>query len=291
VNPSGTELYGKLDEIFPELTGHVSRVDTVQALTEAVYSGRLLPLRPTGSRVSRDLAARISRRAERAYATPPTERVLDGLRAKGFRLVLIGLRVENRTVVDFPAFCEGLIAFLAAELGKVAVIIDGQNRSDDGHIYRVTLQDGQYELPLQLEGEIVDGLSRRFAADPNVVVISTIGAPVGVSVMLASRAEFFVTPWGAGLAKYRWVCNRPGLVLAGPSCARLQPVHLYDDPVFMEAPAPIYFMHPGDVEDAPDDPLMFAGGNDDRVNIRVNRDALHARLRDLIRDLPSQAAA
>ena len=201
VNPSGTELYGKIDEIFPELAGKVSRHDTIQALTKAVYDGCLLPLRPTGSWVSRDLAERISRRAERTYMTPATECVLDGLRAKGFRVLLLGLRVENRTVVDFPAFCEELIVFLAAELGKIAVIIDGQNRSDDGHVYRVTLQGGRDELPLQMEQDIVDGLSRRFADDPNIVVISTIGSPVGVSGRACRAGGIFRDPVGRGVGQ------------------------------------------------------------------------------------------
>jgi len=287
-DPDAVEMYGKIDDIFPELAGKVSRVPTVRAGIEKVYRDGLMPLRPTGDHIARSLAERISRLAAETYFAGMPERLVTGVRAAGFRLVILGLRVENRTVVDFPGFCEQLVEMLAQELGRVAVIVDGQNASHSGLHYRVTFQETAQDPPLRVEKSIVERLAERFANRPDVIMISTIGLPVGASIALCNQAEFFVTPWGAGLAKYRWVCNRRGLALVGPTCERLQPVHLYDDPAFIEAPAPMYFMGTGEVEDAPDDPVLLPGGNPDRVNIRVNLEALRARLRAMIAELPQQ---
>lgn len=285
IAPDATEMYGRLGDIFPEVRCKVTRLPNGHTMVKQVYADGLLPLRPSGIRVTRDVAARVSVLAERNYLLGLPERMLEGLRRQGYRLVLLGLRVENRTVVDFPAFCEQLIEILQQELGRVAIIVDGQNCSESGFRYRVTFQDAANESLLDIETRIARGLADRFGQNPDVVILSTIGLPVGASIALGNKADFFVTPWGAGLAKYRWISNLPGLALAGPSCIRHQPVHLYDDPYFIEDPTPMYFMDPKDVEDAPDDPRLIASGNADRVNIRVDMKAMRARIRDIIADI------
>ena len=289
--PDATEMYGRLEGIFPELTGKVTRVDDGSQLVRLIYTEGMLPLRPAGIRVPRALAARIGDLAERNYFQGLPERMLESLRRRHFRFVVLGLRVENRTVVDFPQFCEDLVTYLRQELGRVAIIVDGQNCSETGFGYRVTFQEVAEASPLHVEEEIVERLAARFAADPDVAIVSTIGLPVGASIALCDKADFFVTPWGAGLAKYRWIGNLPGLALAGPSCVRFQPVHLYDDPHFIEAPRPMYFMDVEDIEDAPDDPTLIPTSAPDRVNIRVGMDALKAKIREMIRDLGSVGVA
>ena len=285
-NPEMTEMYGDIDTIFPELDGKVYRVNNLHTAIDATYHGGFLPLRPTGVHVCRDLASRIGRIAAGKYLNSATIRLLEGLRAARFRFVILGLRVENRTVVDFPTFCEDLITMLTHELGRVLIIVDGQNSSDTGQDYRVTLMEPGRDSPLKIETSIVERLERHFASNRDVVILSAIGLPILASIALCAQAEFFVTPWGAGLAKYRWICDRPGLALAGPACERTQPIHLYDDPRFTEAASPMYFMGPGEIEDAPDDPVLLPGGDADRVNIRVDMAALRTRIRTMIAALP-----
>lgn len=281
-NPDATEIYGRIDEIFPELEGKVARLPDGVALVRKIYNERLLPLHPTGILVRRRLADRISGMATRNYMRGLPDAMLDDLRRRNFHCVVLGLRVENRTVVDFPSFCEDLVEFLRRTLGRVAIIVDGQNCSESGFRYRITFQGNEHASVLQVESDIVDRLKAKFADDLDVAILSTIGLPVGASIALCDRADFFITPWGAGLAKYRWISNRPGLALAGPSCMRYQPVHLYDDPVFTEANAPMYFMDATDIADAPDDTQLIATSAPDRVNIRVGIDAMHARIREMI---------
>jgi hypothetical protein len=281
-NPDATEIYGRIDEIFPELEGKVARLPDGIALVRKIYNERLPPLHPTGILVRRRLADRISGMATRNYMRGLPDAMLDDLRRRGFHFVVLGLRVENRTVVDFPSFCEDLVEFLRRTLGRVAIVVDGQNCSESGFRYRITFQGNEHASVLQVESDIVERLKAKFADNLDVAILSTIGLPVGASIALCDRADFFITPWGAGLAKYRWISNRPGLALAGPSCMRYQPVHLYDDPVFTEANAPMYFMNATDIEDAPDDTQLIASSAPDRVNIRVGIDAMHACIREMI---------
>ncbi len=100
----------------------------------------------------------------------------------------------------------------------------------------------------EVEQALVQHVRNAFAGDPNVAVISTVGAPVTASVFWCRRAAFFVTPWGAGLAKYRWICNQRGLVVAGERFfhfAGHKTVHLYDLADYMEAPTPLDFISAG----------------------------------------------
>ncbi len=282
---NAVEMWGKIDAIYPELAGKVSRVPTVRAAIRQVYETGAMPLRPTSNRVGRDLAERIIGLSRNDYIRGMPERCVSALRNAGYRFVVLGLRVENRTIVDYPLFCQEVIEMLAETLGRVAVIIDGQNCSDTGLRYRVTFQEAAKGSPDQAEAEIIAHLNRHFAGNPNVAIISSVGLPVGASVAICAEAECFVTPWGAALAKYRWACNLPGLSICGPSCERFQPIHIYDDPVFMESPTAAYFMGPGEVEDAPDDPVLMPGGMPDRVNVRVNKEALRRRIAGMLNSL------
>jgi hypothetical protein len=271
--------------IFPEVEGKVSRVDTPLVMIERVYREGLLPLRPSGIRVTRALADRIRQLSEQAFYRGLPQRIIDGLRRQGFASAILGIRIQNRTIIDFDAFCVSLIEMLHAELGRVAVVIDGMNSSENGFRYRVTHQDAA-PVPLQdVEERFAADLMEKFQGHDEIIILSSVGLPVGASIAIGDVADFFVTPWGAGLAKYRWVNNLSGLALAGPTCAKMQPIHLYDDPVFMENPSPIYFMDRADVEDAPEGPRLIASGLDDRINIRVNMDALRKRIRQMLGDL------
>ena len=70
----------------------------------------------------------------------------------------------------------------------------------------------------------------------------TLGAPLNVSLAWANRADGFVAIWGAGLAKYRWAANKPGLVVTGHwNREHRGDLHIYDDPLYMESPTPVIF--------------------------------------------------
>jgi hypothetical protein len=284
--PQQTEMYGKLDRLFPQLAGRIDRtVGPVEKLADLLYRGGYLHLRPTGSLVSRDLAGRIMDFAERQPGLTVHKRQYDGLKATSYRIVTLGLRVENRTVVDLPRFCIELISLLRRELGRVAVIVDGHNSADaDSGAYKSHEQHLATRQPIDVEREIVSLLERHFAADPAVVIIPTVGHSIGISVFWCRRSEFFVTPWGAGLAKYRWVCNLPGLVVTNRYLL-LHPsdeIHLYDSPRYIEAPAPIWFIGPETVEDMPDAELVIPDPRG-RANFRVDMAAVRENLREIIR--------
>ena len=240
------------------------------------------------TKVSRALASRIIGLAEKSAHQCGADEELKTLIHDGYQVVVLGLRVENRTVADFPEFCEGLIDSLRAEMGKVAIVLDGHNiaKGADG-AYISHRQDPNLTSPITVERDLVARLTRTFAGRADIRLIDAVGLPMSISIFWSTQhCRFFVTPWGAGLAKYRWVSNSRGLVIAGKVFQEPQyrpTLHLYDDPACMESPTPLHFLEREAVEDAPESPLLIPDPSDiTRVNFRVDQAALQVRLKELV---------
>ena len=125
-------------------------------------------------------------------------------------------------------------------------------------------------------------LGEAFAADRNVLIISTLGAPVDASLFWCRHSQFFVCPWGAGLAKYRWACNATGLVVMGDYFSGHQESYLYDRGEYMENPSPSYRISRIAVSDVPDAPAVVRKGERGHVSFCVNRQVLYVDLRNLL---------
>lgn len=283
--PQRTEMYGKLDELFPQLGGRIDRsIASTDELTTVLYGKRYLHLRPTGARVTRDLANHIMEFGEHLPDLVEDRGRFERLRSTGCRIITLGLRVENRTVVDFPQFCVDLVSLLREEFGRIVVIVDGHNSAaGDDSAYKSHEQHLATQDPITVERQIVLRLQTQFSADPDLSIVSTVGESMAVSIFWCRRSEFFVTPWGAGLAKYRWICNLPGLVISNRH-RLLEPsdeLHLYDSPAYIEEPAPIWFIGPEAVEDVPDAELLVPDRRG-RANFRVDMAAIREQVHEIV---------
>lgn len=273
------EMYGPIDEIFPELAGKVVRLD--HAFGQHVsqfYRERQVVIKSTGISVPAQVGIRIVAALRRsARWSVPVAEAADA-RARG-PVILVGLRIGNRTVADMRGFAIRLVQMLADSLDRVTVVIDGHNSQSDtpGTTYASfgdTRAGGSTFL--QRETEIADEIARRFESE-TVRVVSLIGRPVAESVIWCSQADFFVAPWGAALAKYRWVCNRPGLVTAGRwNLEHRHDLSIYDHPAAMEDPTPMLLNAVEAVEDVdhPEAP--------DRANYRLDEAMVFLQVRGLI---------
>ena len=82
---------------------------------------------------------------------------------------------------------------------------------------------------------------------------------------------------GRNLAKLRWACNRPGLVLS--SRANLDSrddLHIYDAPRYIENATPMTYIDAACVTDRPDAPRLvpIGAGNPYFANFSVDMDAV-----------------
>jgi hypothetical protein len=287
INPELSEMFGKIDDLFPTIAKFIIRQPMDQwSFMRHVYKSMSYVLVANSDYISKELAARIIDLNESMKDNDSAKLEFNRLKGSGYRFFLIGLRLENRTLVDILDFCVSVVEAGHQEMGRIAVIIDGHNSilNQPQATYGSFAEASAKKSLTDLELEVVDGLIKKFSDNLNIKIISTISAPVSASIFWCNRSEFFVTPWGAGLAKYRWVCNRPGLVVSSRqflTTSGFDTVHLYDSPKFMENPTPLRFISPNDVVDAPGDALNVDVDPTYRVNFRVSRDGIFRNMHDL----------
>ena len=244
-----TEFYGPIDALYPALSGRVRRgFANHAALTRHAYENRLTLIRPARERIGARLRRRVMARAS-AYAPP----------APPGALFMLGLRVENRTATDLVSLCSIFIEEAARQSPGCTVILDGHNACGDerGDVtigsYR---QDEAAEHPLAVERALADALRARFAG-ADVTVVDTLGEPLATSLAWAAACRAVFALWGAGLAKYRWGANTPGLVVSNRwNLEQKGDLHIYDAAEFMAEPSPLTFIPAEAVEDCPDAPML-----------------------------------
>jgi len=289
-NPGDGEAYGQVEAIFPELSQQVVRGLQEDAdMVEFCCDRGIQILRITGSYVSKTLRDRINVLVKDCKGLDDERAVARGLKEEKVPIVVLGLRVENRTVAYPEAFCTRVVEHLQRRLGRVAVVIDGHNSRplDRGEGNYPSYTESRAALPpIEVERRIVRSLQATFYGD-DVTIIDNIGGTMNASLFWLDQSDFFVAPWGAGLAKYRWAANKPGVVVSSKWVLENKgDVHIYDDKKYMEEPTEIRFISSEQVVDLPDEPVLVQildPGNPIYSNFKVNFSALFAEIDQLIK--------
>lgn len=248
-----TEMYGPIDTLFPRLAGRVVRsFDTMQAAVRDTLQRCRLTVRVTGGFVSDDLSHRLMAHA-RTIASARISADLDACQRADI-VVVLGLRVENRTHVELRRFfCRLVLAILEIWPGAV-FIVDGHNIQDGGASYRSYNNDDAVRTPISEEIRVLDEIQDIFG---KTRIVSAVGLPLADNLTLLDAAHCFVSPWGAGLAKYRWTARKPGYVFT--SVANLQTrgdLRIYDHPATMTPGVDMRWVNAIDVVDLPDAPCV-----------------------------------
>lgn len=271
----GIEVYGPIDRLFPELAGKVNRrLHNGADLARYSYEQGILVLRVTREHVSRRLRQRIQ---QHVAELPAAQRVTNMLPAtRDAPVILFGLRVENRTIVDLDDFLRHFVAFVADRYPGALIVFDGHNAAGEQADDKVIGSHGEGfagRSPVSVEHELVSGLRTAFSERP-VTILDTIGAPISASIAWATASDCFVSIWGASLAKYRWVCNAPGYVLTSrANLLQRGDLHIYDDPAYMQDPSPLVFPDPDLITDEPEAAQLVpvAPGDWALFNFRVDQ--------------------
>ena len=276
----GTEVFGPVESLFPAFSGKVRRLPS-GAIPGVVYRDGLIAMHVYDRHVSRPLAERIGLLADADPASRPDHVRAAACRAEGRTVILLGLRVQNRTVPDPGMFWRDVIDHLSYRLGPITVVVDGVNARLDADPSTDYSSFGPQtgHPPVLDELEIVIRMRRQFHGD-KVRIINTVGAPIARSLFWARHAAFFVALWGAGLAKYRWVANKPGLVLTNRANLLKMDgdLGIYHAPAMMEAPTPLDFIDAGHVTDLPAPDSFYSDFTVDPAALRLALDRLIARL-------------
>lgn len=256
-----TELWGPIDQVFPQLRGRVDRsAPNIDAAVGASYDTGACLVRITSEHVSAGLRASLQRLVEADPVHGEVRRAVAERARPDAPVILVGLRVENRTMVDLLEFCEELLEQTAEAFPGTILVLDGHNSDGDGRVIVSHGELGARQPPLDVERQIAGHL-RRLQVGRDVTVVDTLGAPMRTSLAWCGQVDCFLSIWGASLSKYRWACNKPGLVVTSRwNLAHRPDLHIYDAPDYMEAPTELAFVDALLVKDDPGTPLLVDAG-------------------------------
>jgi len=280
--PGDGEAYGEIGHLFPELSEFVIRgITSVEEMIGICCTRRIQIVRITGHYVANSLRTRIA-------ALVHVNRNLENERELAMRLalenipiVVLGLRLENRTVADQDEFNLRLVEYLQQRIGRVAIVVDGHNSREKGG-YGVSFRsftESRAASPITDAERQIAEMLRGKVDERKTTIVDNIGGTMSASLFWLSQAMFFISPWGAGLAKYRWAANLPGVVVSSRWVLQNKgDLHIYDDERYMESPTITEFIdgeHVFDFEEAPVLVQVFRPHHPMYFNFKVNMKALY----------------
>ena len=116
-------------------------------------------------------------------------------------VLMITVRTGNRSWVNQVEGYIHLISTLKHQFPGLKIVIDGLNAPPAGT---------STALPMSIDAEL-DIAKAITEACPDVKILNSIGCTVAESILFAYACDAFVSPVGAGLAKVRWIANKPGV--------------------------------------------------------------------------------
>ena len=252
------ELFGPIEALFPAMLGRIDRsLETVDAFIRWAYSNGVWPARITREYISATLRRRVMDYLIKADEVLHTQAMLVESRKNKDRapIIIFGLRVEDRTLVDLPAFCQAFVGFMAERHPGSTVVFDGYNcrpGTTSGSVNPGMVHQLARQPPEKVEGDLVASLVERFDGKP-VTIIGTTGQSVATSLAWCRNADAAFAVWGAGLAKIRWLANLPTMIVTRSRANMLSrsDLAIYYDPAVMEEPAPVMFPDPSSITDMP----------------------------------------
>ena len=237
----GWDPFGGVTQLYPDQAGRageVVRPSTDLALYELMLDRRATSLTLLDRHVTAETADRIIGWS-RGRCSPAFLAAVADLRRSTSPLIMLTIRTENRAWVEQRDGYANLINALSANMPGLGVILDGINGGMD--------QVGSHGL-MSLDDERAIAASI-MAACPGTRFHDALGCLPQESIVLATAIDAFVAPIGAGLAKTRWVANKPGVGFSNATF--LQPGHydgrLYD--AFRDVLAPMRYVDQSDVAD------------------------------------------
>ena len=201
----GWNVFGGVTALYPEQVGRAGRVLRPCSETElfdTMLERRALSLTLVDRFVTQDAADRIVTWS-RGHCREGFGAEVDGLRAASWPLLMVTVRTGNRAWVEQEAGYIQIIGALSARYPRLGVVIDGLNTGME--------QAGHSLMSVEEEMRIAAAI---MGACSGVRFRNSVGCLPQESVVLAEAVDAFIAPVGAGLAKTRWVANKPGVAFS-----------------------------------------------------------------------------
>jgi len=235
------QIFGGVTELYPEQAGRagcIVRPSSEDELYDLILSRRALSLVLVDGHVTVEAARRIAVLSQRRCSSEFHAEVRK-LRLNSYPLVMLTIRTENRAWMEQQEGFANLINDLARDYPRLGIIFDGINSGmEQLASHRVMSLDDEQAIA----SSIIESC-------PNVRFYNAIGCLPHESIVLAGVIDFFLAPVGAGLAKTRWIANKPGVGFSNPTFMRPgnHDGFLYDR--FRECLVPMRYVDQAEVQD------------------------------------------
>lgn len=207
------EYYGQLEIIFPEIPADKiirfsdANFMNTPKLVELVLEKHYFALKAGKNFITEDLANRIYQSALEK-CRPSFLNQVEAAKSH-FPLLFITIRTHNRTWLSQVEGIANVINQLLPDFPNLGVIFDGISFLDkDGEkLIPNEREQAMLESNQSLLKEIVKLLPKNF-----VNFYDSIGCLMCESIVWAKAADFYIAPFGGGLAKLTYIANKPGII-------------------------------------------------------------------------------
>lgn len=210
-----TERFGAIDDLVPAFSGKVVRQAQPRDWLRAAFEKQESVFRIESDVISAALASRLARSARDAARGFENElerrrRDLERTAKRSPLKLLVGLRADEES---WPRQADGYAALAheLAQAGCPAIFVF------DGCTIEPSASTAADAAALEACRRIVESFTAATAdvAD-KIICVDNLGKPAAQSIVASLWSHGFIAPPGPHLARYRWVVNSPGLVLASP---------------------------------------------------------------------------
>ncbi|OYY73984.1 MAG: hypothetical protein B7Y40_06935 [Gammaproteobacteria bacterium 28-57-27] len=240
------EPWMPIEEFIPDVSLHVIKdIKTHQNLIEYIYINRIFLVRLGDSFIPLGIPNRILERS--ALKCDEFE-----AKEEGELRVVFGLRLENRTWINQLDGLIELAKYLKNKALNLTVVVDGHDLIESTGQAHTSLLEGQGHDIVKQEKQIVDQLERQLGG-LSIRIVDAVAISLDCSLKWIESSDFFIAPWGAGLAKYKWVCNLPGVVFTNNwNIVNKDDLGIYESSSVREGAFPCVYVAPVYIDDEND---------------------------------------
>lgn len=223
------EVYAPIYKLvnIPEKVAVNRNILTNGDLAPYIYKNKLYAVRIADDYIKESLANNIIKYSNLEYQHIKKN--------KDTLTVVVGLRFENRTWANQVEGVLTICKHLTSKYLNVVVIIDGHDYSGHSMVKVSSHLETESSALLSKEKSLFEDLQLHLNNDDNIKIITSIDNDIREAITLINSADFFVSPWGAGLAKYKWICNKPGIVFTNNwNIEHKGDLHIYDQEQYRE---------------------------------------------------------
>ncbi len=205
-----SQIFGGVKELYPDHHARVGELIEIDGEYEAyriMLDRGALALTLGDRHITQDLAERVINWCRGRCSAEFLSLVADA-RSACKPLLLVTIRLENRAWVEQECGLPHILNRLVTDFPGLGVVLDGLN-SD------IAFLDTHAFMSLDEEQRVARHI---IESCPDVLIHNSIGCLPTESIVWCDAVDAFLAPIGAGMAKYRWITNKPGVAYSNETC-------------------------------------------------------------------------